>query len=283
MKIETLWITLRKRPSYMLGAVILLGFAVMAIVGPMLYPHGIPSNPNELYAPPSWQHPLGTDYAGRGVLAQILVGSRYVLEVAALAALFTMVVGVVLGLLSGYLGGVVDVVLMRLTDFILTVPSYPLLIIIASVVSISGPVPMALLLTLNSWGGMARAIRSQVLSLKQQDYIEAARSLELGPAHIAFREILPMMMPYILMHLILAVTSAVYGEVGLFFLGIVPIQSTNWGVMLNFAYSEAGAIYSTSSVFYLMAPLAAIILLQMGAVNFTNALDEVFNPQLREG
>ncbi len=183
--------------------------------------------------------------------------------------------------MAGYLGGIVDLVLMRVTDFILTVPSFPLLIIIASLVSISGPVPMALLLTLNSWGGMARAIRSQVLSLKNQDYIEAARSLELGSAHVAFREILPLMMPYILMHLILAVTSAVYGEVGLFFLGIVPIQSTNWGVMLNFAYSEAGAIYTRSSVFYLMAPLAAIILLQLGAVNFNNALDEVFNPQLR--
>lgn len=278
---KILWQTLKRRPSYMVGALILVFFALMAVVGPLLYPHGIPSNPNQLYAPPSWQHPLGTDYAGRGVLAQIVVGSRYVLEVAALAALFTMVVGVLLGLLAGYLGGIVDIVLMRVTDFILTVPSFPLLIIIASLVSISGPVPMALLLTLNSWGGMARAIRSQVLSLKNQDYIEAARSLELGSAHVAFREILPLMMPYILMHLILAVTSAVYGEVGLFFLGIVPIQSTNWGVMLNFAYSEAGAIYTRSSVFYLMAPLVAIILLQLGAVNFSNALDEVFNPQLR--
>ncbi len=279
--LRLLWSILRKKPSYLIATIILVFFAFLAIFGPMFYPNGVPSNPADLYAPPSWQWPLGTDYAGNSTFAQIVIGARYVLSVAALAAVFTMFIGVTLGVLSGFFGGAVDTVIMRITDFILTLPSYPLLIIIAATVPISGPVPMALLLSINSWGGLARAIRSQVLSLKKQDYIEAARVLRLGSGHIAFRQIMPLMMPYIVMHLILAVTGAVYGETGLFFLGIVPIEATNWGVMLNYAYSQAGAIYSPSSVFYLASPLAAILLLQLSSVTFSDALNDFFNPQLR--
>jgi peptide/nickel transport system permease protein len=274
-----LWRVVRRRFSYMAALGLLLMFALMAVFGPMLYPHGIPTS-SHLYAPPSWKYPLGTDYAGGDVLAEIIVGARFVLFVAALAACLTMAIGVVIGLLSGYLGGIVDLVLMRLTDFILTIPTYPLLIVIAAVVKISGPIPMAVLLSINGWGGMARAVRSMVLSLKRRDFVEAARSLELGNRHIVLRQILPLIMPYVVMHLILAVTSAIYGEVGLFFLGLVPIQGTNWGVMLNFAYSASGAIYVPSSVFYLMAPVGAIVLVQIGSVTFTKALDEVFNPQI---
>jgi peptide/nickel transport system permease protein len=194
-----------------------------------------------------------------------------------------MAIGVVVGLLSGYLGGITDTVLMRITDFVLTVPTYPLLIVIAAVVKISGPIPMAVVLSINGWGGMARAVRSMVLSLKRRDFVEAARSLELGNTHIVVRQILPMIMPYVIMHLILAVTGAIYGEVGLFFLGLVPISGTNWGVMLNFAFSASGAIYVPSSVLYLMAPVGSIVLVQIGSVGFTKALDEVFNPQINAG
>lgn len=274
-----LWPVLKSRISYLAAAALLMMFALMAVFGPMLYPHGIPQG-SQFYAPPSWRYPLGTDYAGASVLAEIIVGSRYVLFVAALAACFTMAIGVIVGLASGYVGGLTDTVLMRVTDFILTIPTYPLLIVIAAVVKISGPIPMAILLSINGWGGMARAVRSMVLSLKRRDFVEAARSLELGNGHIVGRQILPLIMPYIIMHLILAVTSSIYGEVGLFFLGLVPIQGTNWGVMLNFAFSASGAIYVPSSVFYLMAPVGAIVLVQIGSVTFTKALDEVFNPQI---
>lgn len=282
-KLRMLWKIIRKKPSYLASVVVLALFAFMSIFGPLFYPHGVPGDPTNLYAPPSWKWPLGTDYAGNSIFAQIVLGARFVLAVAVLAALFTMFIGVALGVMSGFFGGVVDSIIMRVTDFVLTLPSYPLLIIVAATVPISGPIPMALLLSLNSWGGLARAIRSQVLSLKKQDYIEAARVLRLGGGHIAFRHILPLMMPYIIMHLILAVTGAVYGETGLFFLGIVPIETTNWGVMLNYAYSQAGAIYSTSSIFYLAAPLGAILLLQTSSVTFSDALNDFFNPQLQSG
>jgi peptide/nickel transport system permease protein len=274
-----MWRVLRRRPSYLASTGLLALFAAMAVFGPMLYPHGLPTS-SQYYAPPSWKFPLGTDYAGVSVLAEVIDGARFVLEVAALAACLTMALGVVVGLVSGYLGGVVDMALMRVTDFILTIPTYPLLIVIAAVVKISGPVPMAILLSLNGWGGMARSVRSMTLSLKRRDFVEAARSLELGNGHIIGRQVLPLIMPYVIMHLILAVTGAIYGEVGLFFLGLVPISGTNWGIMLNIAYSASGAIYVPSSAAYLMAPVGAIVLVQIGAVGFTKALDEIFNPQI---
>ena len=275
-----LWAVLRRKKSYLASAGLLMLFILMAIFGPMLYPHGLPTSNTQYYAPPSWKYPLGTDYAGVSVLAEVIVGARYVLFVAAMAAVLTMAIGVVIGLLAGFLGGVTDAVLMRVTDFVLTIPTYPLLIVIAAVVKISGPLAMAGVLSINGWGGMVRAVRSMVLSLKRRDFVEAARSLELGNTHLILRQILPLIMPYVIMHLVLAVTGAIYGEVGLFFLGLVPISGTNWGVMLNFAYSASGAIYVPSSVFYLMAPVGAIVLVQIGSVGFTKALDEVFNPQI---
>jgi peptide/nickel transport system permease protein len=269
------------KPRYLIGALLLLLFVVLAVFGHVIYPNGTPINPGDIYAPPSLADPLGTDFAGRNVLAMVVLGTRSVLEVAALAGLFTITIGVVVGVATGYIGGVLDTVFMRITDFFLALPSYPVFIILAVLLRVDGAIPFALLLSILPWAGLARAVRSQILATKKQDYIEAAHSLEIGRWRVAVGELLPSLMPYIVMHLILAVTGAVYAEVGLYFLGVVPIKNDNWGVMLNWAFNVSGAIYSPSSVFFLIAPLLAITLLQMGAVFFNKALEEYFNPNLR--
>ncbi|GMA61922.1 ABC transporter permease [Alicyclobacillus fastidiosus] len=266
---------------YVSGAILLLIFAVLSIFGTLLYPHGTPMDPTNLYAPASWSHPFGTDFAGRDILGMVVLGTRPVIVVAVLAGIITLFVGTLVGLLSAYVGGILDTVLMRLTDFILALPSYPIMIVLAAVLHVSGALPMAALLSVTAWAGLGRAIRSQVLSTKKQEYIEAARSLEIGHWRIAIGEMLPSLMPYIMMHLIMAVTAAVYGEVGLYFLGAVPVNSANWGVMLNWAFNVSGAIYTPQSALFLVAPLLAITLLQTGAVLFNQALEEYFNPNLR--
>jgi peptide/nickel transport system permease protein len=281
MRRTSLWTLWTRHPQNILGTAILLGYVVMAIIGPLLYPAILPTNPTAIYLGPSWAHPLGTDYAGRDVLAQIITGTRPVLEVAVAAAVITIVVGVVVGMVSGYLGGLVDSVLMRITDLFLTVPSLPLLILIASIVSLTDPILIAMVLSITAWGGLARAIRSQVLSFREREYVEAARSLRLGTRHIIVRQIAPNVMPYVVMHLMLAVTGAIYAEVGLFYLGVLPFQSNNWGVMLNLAYNQGGAIYSSQSILYLLSPMAAILFLQLGIVMVLRFVDEVFNPRLR--
>lgn len=276
-----LWKVLRRHPQNLVGLGILVLYLFMAVVGPGLYPRILPPNPAEVYMPPSWLHPLGTDYAGRDVLGLIVLGTRPILEVAGLAAVFVVVAGGVVGLLAGFLGGFVDAALMRTTDLFLTVPSLPLLILIASITVLTNPLLIAAVLAVTAWGGLARAIRSQVLSYREREYVEAARSLNLGTVHIVLREITPNLMPYIVMNLMLSVTGAIYTEVGLFYLGVLPFKSDNWGVMLNLAYTQSGAIYSSRSILYLISPMAAVLILQLGIVMILRFLEEIFNPRLR--
>ena len=271
-----------RRPSRILGLVLVLGFAVMAIAGPYMYPALLPVDPLNIYAKPSLEHPLGTDFAGTDVLALIITGARYVLAAAALAALIHVLIGTAFGLVSGYFLGATDSVLMRITDFALTVPTFPLLIVLSTIWDFGSAWAMGFVLGIVGWGALARAVRSQALSLRERGFIEAARGLGLSRRHIVVRELMPNVAPYIAMNLLLSVTAAIYAEVGLFFLGVVPFGTNNWGVMLNLAVFQAGAISSTEALTYLLSPLVAILLVTLGVVLILDAVDELFNPRLRE-
>jgi peptide/nickel transport system permease protein len=169
------------------------------------------------------------------------------------------------------------------TDFVLTIPGFPLLIVLSTIWKFGDPLSMGLVLGIVSWGALARAVRSQVLSLRERTFIEAARGLGFSPFHIITREVLPNIAPYIGMKFLLGVTAAIYAQVGLFFLGVVPFSVSNWGVMLNFAYRQAGAMYSSNALVYLLAPLTCILLVTLGVVLFLDAADEILNPRLRRG
>ncbi|GAA2295394.1 ABC transporter permease [Nonomuraea roseoviolacea subsp. roseoviolacea] len=276
------WRVMRRKPSRLAGAVILVGFAFMAVLGPMFYPDNLPGDANAITRPPSWEHWFGTDPQGRDVLALVITGSRYVLLSAAVTALITVVFGTGLGLFSGFKRGRWDTVLMRVTDMKLTIPGLPLLLVLATVWKFGNPLQMGLVLGLLGWGGVARAVRAQTLSLRERGFIEAARGLGLSTGHIIGKELLPSMAPYIAMNMLIAVTGAVYAQVGLFFLGVLPYESNNWGVMLNLAVFQAGAMITPYALGYLLAPLLAILLLTLGIVLVVDAMDEIFNPRLRE-
>ena len=126
---------------------------------------------------------------------------------------------------------------------------------------------------------MLLQIRAQVLSLKERDYVEAARSLDLGLFHIIFREILPTMRSYIVINFVLAVSQAMYAQVGIILLGLVPLSGTNWGIMLYFARDQ-GALFFRDSLWYILSPIVAISLVQLSLVYFASALEEIFNPRL---
>jgi peptide/nickel transport system permease protein len=276
------WRLLVRTPGRVFGFAIIVFFALMAIVGPFLYPKNLPINPNAIYATPSLAHPLGTDFEGTDVLALIVTGSRYMLLSAVIAAALIVVVGTAVGVSAGYYRGIRDSALMRVTDFILTIPGFPLLIVLSTVWDFGSPYAMGFVLGIFGWGGLARAVRSQTLSLRERGFLEAARSLGLPGRHIIFHEILPNVAPFIAMNLLLSVTGAIYAEAGLFFLGVVPFNANNWGVMLNIAVFSAGAVTSPKALTYLLSPLVCILLLTLGIVLILNAVDEWFNPRLRE-
>lgn len=276
------WRSIYRKPGRLIGFLIIIMFILMAIFGPYLYPKQLPIDPNAIYAPISWHHPLGTDFEGTSNLALIITGARYVLFAAAMGAVFTIIIGTVLGLVSGYFLGWSDSVIMRITDFFLTIPSFPLLVVLSTIWNFGQPIAMGFILGITGWGGLARAVRSQTLSLRERGFIESARGLGISPIHIMFREILPNVSSYIAMNLLLAVTGSIYAQVGLFFLGVVPFHVNNWGVMLNMAVFSAGAMTSPQALPYLLSPLLALLLLTLGIVLFLDAVDEMFNPRLKE-
>ncbi|MDH2429151.1 ABC transporter permease [Sphaerisporangium sp. TRM90804] len=273
---------LRRKRGRVVGVAILALFAAMATVGPLLYPANLPRDDNALYAAPSLAHPFGTDFEGTDVLALVVTGARYVILTGLATAIITVALGTTLGLLAGLHRGRWDTVLMRITDLQLTIPGLPLLLVLSTVWKFESPLEMGLVLGLLGWGGVARAVRSQTLSLRERGFVEAARGLGLSSTHIVGRELLPSMAPYIAMNVLIAVTGAIYAQVGLFFLGVLPFESNNWGVMLNLAVFGGGALTTPAALPYLLAPLLAILLLTLGIVLVVDAMDEIFNPRLRE-
>ncbi|HDD26495.1 MAG TPA: ABC transporter permease, partial [Acidilobales archaeon] len=190
-------------------------------------------------------------------------------------------VGITVGMVAGFKGGIVDAILMSITDIVMTIPGLPLLIVLATVIKASEPWVIGLMLSITAWAGLARSIRSQVLSLKEREFIEAAKVLGLPTYHIVFKEIMPNLMSYIAINFIFAATGAIYASVGLYFLGILPFTSFNWGVMLNMAYAQAGAHHTLRTMHYILAPIIAVVGFQIGLILFSYAIDEMFNPRLR--
>jgi peptide/nickel transport system permease protein len=270
-----------RNPSGLIGGLILTALILTAFVGPLLVPAETQAHVERIYQSPSSRHPLGTDFQGRDNLVLLIHGGRDVIVLALLAGLLTTLTACVVGASSAWFGGAIDRLLMTLTDIWLTLPRFLILVVLASLARLDSVWSLALLLAGFGWPGLARQIRAQVLSLKRREYVEAARQLDLGAAHIIFRELLPNMLGFITISLIAAMIQAIYAQTGLVFLGVVPFGN-NWGVLFSLAYAK-NAIYLPSAAWSLLAPMGAIILFQLGLVLLSRALEEVFNPRLQAG
>ena len=271
---------LSRRPSGLIGFIGIVFFLVLAFIAPIFVPNQELSDVNAIYQTPSLQHLLGTDNAGRDVLNQIVQGGKEILSVVLITAFITTMVAVTIGSFSALIGGKVDAVLVGLADILLTVPQLIVLIVVSALARPTNFLALALVLSSLGWAGLMRQVRAQVLTLKERDYVEAARSLDLGNSHIIFREILPNMRSYIVIHFVQAVTGAIYAQVALIVLGLVPFSGKNWALMLYFANTQ-GAFYFKDAFWFVFSPILAIILLQLSLVLFVNALEDIFNPRLR--
>jgi peptide/nickel transport system permease protein len=223
---------------------------------------------------------LGTDTQGRDIFSHIVNGGTSLITTALTAGLLSTLIAVVFGALAALIGGFVDNALTAVANLVLTIPSFPLLVVLASLVQLDNPLTLALLIAALSWPVLMRAVRSQVLSLRERDYVEAAFALDLGIPHIILREILPNMMSFVAINFIFAVTKAMYDQVGLIFLGMVPINDYTWGVMLYFGRSR-GTLFSPDSASMVLSPVIAIALFQVSMVLFARSLEEMFDPRLR--
>jgi peptide/nickel transport system permease protein len=262
------------------GFIVVMIIVLVSFIGPIFIPEDETVRGTQIYQSPSLSHPLGTDSEGKDVLSQIIHGGAPILTIGFLAAAISTTIAVILGSLSAFLGGRVDTGFTWLADMVLTIPQLPLLAVLAGILKLNSKFAVAALIGALFWPTLMRAIRAQVFSLKERDYVESARALDLGTLHIVFREIAPNMAGYIAINFTLAVTSGMYAVVALTLLGLVPLSENNWGVMINLAWTR-GAIFSKDSVFYIMSPIAAIALFQLGLVAMNRSLTEVFDPRLR--
>ncbi len=264
------------------GFLVVLSIVLVTFVGPIFVPLDETVRVSQIYETPSLSHPLGTDSEGKGVLSQIIHGGRPILTIGFLAAAISTTIAVTLGSLGAFMGGRVDTGFTWLADMVLTIPQLPLLAVLAGILRLNSKLAVAGLIGALFWPTLMRASRAQVLSLKERDYVESARALDLGTPHIVFREIAPNMAGYIIINFTLAVTTSMYFVFALTLLGLVPLSEDNWGVMINLAWTR-GAIFSKDSIFYIMSPIAAIVLFQLGLVAMNRSLSEVFDPRLRRG
>ncbi len=266
-------------PIGSIGFFLLLAIILMSIFGPIWFPLDTMSDPSKLLAPPSAEHILGTDHLGRDIWAQIVSGGRELLVMAFLTASIAVLLGIFLGSLSALAGGKFDEVLLFLADVWLTIPRFPLLVVLSGFFTLNATT-LAIVLAILSWAGLYRTVRAQVLSLRNRDFIEAAFMLDLPKTHIIFKEVLPNMMGFVVANFTLLMRAAIYSQVGLVFLGLLPLDQ-NWGVMINIAWNQ-GVIYNPDAIWFLLAPTIVICLLILSLVWISRSMEEFFNPGLRK-
>ncbi|WP_435361708.1 ABC transporter permease [Haloarchaeobius sp. DFWS5] len=225
--------------------------------------------------------PLGTDRLGQSVAKQVVHATPAMLKMAVAGAIVATGIAVFVGTVAGYKGGWADNVLMTISDVVMTIPALPLVIVIAAIYQPKDPFMVGMILAIDNWPGLARSIRSQVLTIREESYIEAARAMDVSSGTILRRDVVPQLMPYILINSANSARIVIFESVALYFLGFLPFSTLNWGVMMNLAY-QAGAMVNMGQYgHWLLVPMFALTLFSFGLIILSQGLDRVFNPQLR--
>jgi peptide/nickel transport system permease protein len=261
------------------GVLILLVFAVVALLAPVL----APGDPGDFVArphlPPSAEHIFGTTGQGQDVFSQTVWGGRATLSVGILVGILTTVVGIVIGLSAGYSGGVTDDVLSLITNVFLIIPSLPLLVVLAAFLGSGNALYFVLVLTVTGWAWPARVMRAQTLSLREKDFVAAAKVAgESGP-RIILSEILPNMLSIVVASFLGSTIFAIGALAALEFLGLGNPSAVTWGTNLYWAGNNAGLLTGAWWTFVPAGACIALVAFAFALVNY--AIDELTNPRLR--
>jgi peptide/nickel transport system permease protein len=275
---------LRKDKVAMISLAVILLIVLMAIFAPVftaitghppneqyrdigLTPDGLPRGPNGTF----W---LGTDDLGRDILVRIAYGARVSLLVGVIATAITVVIGVVLGLAAGFLGGITDTILARLIDVVLSVP---FLLVAIALVSVTGPSLTVTVLVIGcfSWASVARIVRGQVLSLREREFVEAARSLGAGDGRIMFVDVLPNVMAPVIVYTTLLIPVVIVTQATLSFLGLgLPPPTADWGGMIS-----ASQNYYTTAWWFILFPGLALLITTLAFNLFGDGVRDAFDPR----
>lgn len=272
-----------RMPGAIAGITILVLVAAVAIGAP-LFVHSYDLDVTKVNGPllhaPTGAYPLGTDQSGRSELLLLAWGSRPSLLIGLIATALTMVLGTVIGLVAGHYQGIVGRLLMTLTDWFIVLPSLPLAIALSAVMG-EGDASITIAIAVTSWASTARLIRAQTLAVEARPFIERARALGAGDAQIMVRQVLPNVIPLILVSATLTVAGAILSQATLTFLGLGNPTEVSWGSMLNTAFANgditAGAWWT------LIPPGLAILVVVLGFSLTGRAIERILNPRLAIG
>ena len=272
-------------PFALAGLAIYALFVLLAIFADLLVTH----DPTEILflesgrlarsIPPGADHFLGTTSLGRDIYSQLIIGTRAALIVGVAAAVAVVTIGTVIGLVSGYLGGVIDTILMRLADIALGIPFLPFVIVLVAFLG-PGIFNVVLGIALLLWPNTARVIRSQVLSLRERSFVEAARVTGSGTWRVLFVHIAPNILPMSLLYGSIAVGWAILTEAAISFLGFGSSETISWGYMLQDAF--ASQALSRGQYFWFVPPGLCIVLIVAAGFFISRGYEELFFPKLRD-
>ncbi|HEY8425018.1 MAG TPA: ABC transporter permease [Limnochordales bacterium] len=271
------WARFRKNRMAVVGLIVLVLVGIMSIIGPHLTPYDYrQTSLLDTDLPPSAEHWFGTDELGRDIFTRLWYGARISLLIGILAASIDLVIGVAWGGIAGYFGGVVDDVMMRVVDVLYGIPY---LLIVILLVVVVGPGLWSIVIAMGSvgWVGMARLVRGQVLQIKEQEYVLAARALGVRPLLIVWRHVLPNTMGVILVNITLTVPAAIFGEAFLSFIGLgVQDPLASLGSMIYSSY-QVLRVYPHELFF----PAAVLSLILLGFNFLGDGLRDALDPRER--
>lgn len=273
------WDEFKTNKKGIIGLIIVLFFTFIAVLAPLISPYNPNmTNPSLFLAPPSRLHLLGTNTLGQDLFSRDIFGAQISLLVGVSAGAVAIVIGLLAGLVSGYIGGLVDEVVMRIVDFFIVIPALVFMIIIAALL---GPslVNVIMVIGLLSWAPTARIIRSMVLSIREWPFVESAKANNAGSFYIMFRHIFPNVTSVLYGNAMLAISSAIFTQAALVFLGVGNVTSISWGGIIRDAYTS-GAL-TAGDISYVLPPGVFIFILIFGFIMLGFAVEEIMNPRLR--
>ena len=272
------WRTLRRRPSAIVGIVLLTVIVLTALLAPWIAPYGLHEQVGPPFGPPSPAHPLGLDDGGIDMVTLLMWGTRVSLVVGFAATAVSILIGGTVGLTAGYFGGKVDTVLMRITDYFIVIPDVPLMIVVAA---IWGPSIGHIIIVIGIllWTGTARVLRAQVKSVRERVYVQRSRALGASHWRIVGRHVLPHVAPLLIANTVLTVAVAIFDETALSFLGLGDPSRISLGKVIENAFERAAI---SSGAWWAIVPpgiLVALIILSCSLIG--GALEDSLNPRLR--